>query len=194
MSRSTSHRKRSDSPLIIASLWRVLPGVTGLVLLMGFGACGEGETFLAPLTEEESRPIMAELQDRSFRQFDPSRDGNPRRGVILDFLGDRVGLWAQFAADGRAIHEWEIVSEDFQLQGNPDGSQVRILFNQATAEQHLPSGCDDCIDWAGMSISVKDVFEPDRISFKLADPRGALPLPFPVFESWTDFQEDEYFE
>ena len=33
-----------------------------------------------------------------------------------------------------------------------------------------------------------------EISVKINDPEDNLPSPFPVFNSWTKFQEDEYFE
>ena len=32
------------------------------------------------------------------------------------------------------------------------------------------------------------------MSFRLNDPNGILPDPFPVFGSWTRFQEDIYYE
>ena len=40
----------------------------------------------------------------------------------------------------------------------------------------------------GVSVSVRNVFDPDRIAFRLNDPDGVLPLPFPVFARWTEFR------
>ena len=115
--------------------------------------------------------------------------------MIVYFTGEnRVSVWAQFAADDRAIHEWEVVSEDFQLTGNADGSEVTVVLGQAGSERLFPSVCRDCIDATGVSIGIRDVFDPDRTAFRMADPEGVLPVPFSVFESWTDFEEDEYFE
>ena len=42
-----------------------------------------------PVSGEEEARIKDELHDRSFRQFEPSRDGSPRKGVILDFFRAR---------------------------------------------------------------------------------------------------------
>ena len=165
-----------------------------LVTVWGLSGCGEGSDS-TPLDADRSQVIKGELEGRSFRQFDPSRDGSPRKAVILDFSGEsRVSVWAQFAEDDRAIHEWEIVSEDFQLTGSADGSKVTVLLGQSTSERLLPSPCRHCIDATGVSVGIRDVFDPDRIAFRITDPEGVLPLPFPVFESWTDFVEDEYFE
>ncbi len=173
----------------------VVLGTIVLVLGLVLTACGGSDHPVSRLGEGETQRIMMELEDRSFRQFNPSRDASPRRGVILDFFGgNRVSLWAQFAADDRAIHEWEIVSQDFYIEGDADGSQVTIRFNQATTEQSLPTRCQDCVETTGLSVGIRNVFDPDRISFKLNDPESVLPLPFPVFESWTNFREDEYFE
>ncbi len=46
--------------------------------------------------------VREELEGRSFRQFQPSKDGSPRKAVILDFSSG-IGLWAQYAQDGHAI-------------------------------------------------------------------------------------------
>lgn len=165
-----------------------------LISVWGLSGCGEG-TADTPLDAGQSQLIKEELRGRSFRQFDPSRDGSPRKAVILDFSGEgRVAVWAQFAEGERAIHEWEIVSEDFGLTGNADGSKVTVVLGPSRSERLLPSPCRDCIDATGVSIGIRDVYDPDRIAFRITDAEGVLPSPFPVFESWTDFEEDEYFE
>ncbi|MDE0121729.1 MAG: hypothetical protein OXS33_08355 [bacterium] len=168
--------------------------MTALVTGWTLYGCG-GDPPDTPLDAGESRVIVGELGGRSFRQFDPSRDGSPRKAVILDFSGEgRVSLWAQYAEGERAIHEWEIVSEEFGISGNADGSEVTVVLGRSRSERLLPSRCRDCIDATGVSIGIRDVFDPDRIAFRITDAEGVLPLPFPVFESWTDFEEDEYFE
>ena len=50
------------------------------------------------------------------------------------------------------------------------------------------------IETAGISISIRNLFNSEKIQFKLNDPDSSLPTPFPVFESWTSFSEDEHFE
>lgn len=89
-----------------------------VVFLLAFAACSGSGDALTPLDEGQAERIIIEVRGRSFRQIDPSKDGNPRKGVIIDFFGEnRIGLGAQFADVGRAIQEWEIVSEDFELAG-----------------------------------------------------------------------------
>ncbi len=58
--------------------------------------------------------------------------------------------------------------------------------------QQFPTECVACIDVTSVSVSVRNVFDPDRIAFRLNDPDGVLPLPFPVFAQWTEFREDEW--
>lgn len=155
-------------------------------------SCGS-DTPAQPVTGEEEYRIKAELKDRSFRQFEPSKDASLRKGVIVDFFGP-VNVWAQYAEGDRAVNEWEIASDDYSIERRGDSSEITIYLDQPTSMQTLPNRCDDCIPTAGLSISIRDVFDRDSISFKLNDPNGNLPPPFPVFGSWTRFSEDEYME
>ena len=59
---------------------------------------------LLPVDSDEAQLVKAELEDRSFRQFDPSKDANKRKAVILDFF-DGVRLWAQYAEGNTALSE-----------------------------------------------------------------------------------------
>ena len=45
-----------------------------------------------------------------------------------------------------------------------------------------------------MSVSVRDFLRREAIAFRLNDPGGVLPSPFPVFDTWTRFIEDEIVE
>ena len=133
---------------------------------------------------------LAELHDRSFRKFDPDVEASPRRGVILQFSADgRISLWAQYAQDGHAIHEWEIVSRDHIVERS--GNELVIQLNAPGSTRQFPDPCADCIATRNVSIRVRNVAEKERIAFRLDDPDGVLPSPFPVFESWTRFSEDE---
>ncbi len=58
--------------------------------------------------------------------------------------------------------------------------------------QTLPTKCTDCISAAGVSVSVRNVLSSTNIEFKVNDPDSVLPSPFPVFDSWTRFEEDVY--
>ena len=169
------------------ALWFV-----AILSLFALLSCGS-ETPAQPVTGEKEERIKAELKDRSFRQFEPSRDESPRKGVILDFVGP-ISVWAQYAEGDRAVNEWEIASDSYRIEQRGGSSEITIYLDQPRSMQTLPDRCDDCIPTAGLSISVRDVFDRDRISFKLNDPNGSLPSPFPVFGSWTRFSEDEYME
>ena len=132
-----------------------------------------------------------ELADRSFRQFEPHVDGDPRKGVILDFFGP-LSLWAQYARGGHAVNEWEIVADDYRVERAGSGQMVTLYPVAPRTLQRLPTECSACIDVTGVSVSVRNVFDPDRIVFRLNDPDGVLPLPFPAFAQWTEFREDEW--
>ncbi len=146
-----------------------------------------------PLSEGEEARIKAELAGRSFRQFEPHVDGNPRRGVIVDFTSG-LSLWAQYAEDGHAVNEWEISAEDYRVQGAADGSEITVQFLDPASRQQFPEECEGCIETTGVSVSIRDAFDEGRIRFRINDPDAVLPLPFPVFGSWTEFREDEYFD
>ena len=170
------------------AITRVTERALTLAIALAAPACSSEGTF-APVTETEAAEIRAALAGRSFRQFDPSVDGSPRKGVVLDFH-DGLGLWAQYSEGNHAIDEWEITSSEYRIEQS--SSEMRLHFTAPTSRRILATPCDDCIPDAGISISIQDVFEEDRIRFKLNDPDRVLPSPFPVFTSWTRFREDEF--
>lgn len=163
-----------------------------LIAIFIASSCGYEGVF-QPVSESAEDEIKTALKDRSFRQFDPDRDASLRRGVILDFF-DGINLWAQYAEGEHAINEWEIFAADYRMEQKENGSEIKIYFNEPRSERILPTRCEDCIETSGISISVRDVFDSEKISFKLNDPDESLPSPFPVFKSWTKFREDEYFD
>ncbi len=150
---------------------------------------------LEPVGSEEEERVKSELKDRSFRQFDPSKDADKRKGIILDFFDDSdkiISLWAQYSEGDTALKEWEILAQDYQVE--KAGSEYRIYFEEQRSHQNLPTECDNCIETSGISISIRNLFDSKKMQFKLNDPDGSLPAPFPVFKSWTRFNEDEYFD
>ena len=162
-----------------------------LVSLMALTSCGASDSNgQSSLDEPETERIAAELEGRSFRQFDPSVDASPRKAIVLSFFG-QISLWAQYAKDGLAVNEWEITAKDYRIENDGDNSEVTIYFNEPSAVQELPTKCGNCIQTSGFSISIRNVFDDEKIRFKLNDPDNVLPLPFPVFKSWTKFREDE---
>ena len=182
-----------------ARLLRIVPPITLFVLAMTFVGCDLGNSVHVPPEIQESSTegiedrILKELEDRSFRQFEPSVDASPRKGVVLNFSG-RVGVWAQYSVANRAINEWEIVATDHRIEWNDSFSEVTVHFDEPQFLQILPTECDDCIQVTGFSLSIRDLFNSEKISFKLNAPGDVLPPPFPIFTSWTRFREDEYFE
>ncbi len=161
-----------------------------LTLMLGL-AISCSATMPRPLPEAEEARLKEELNDRSFRQFEPSRDADPRKGVILEFF-DGITLWAQYAEGEYAVWEWEISAQDFRILSSGD-AEYELIFVKPRSRQEIPMECENCIDVPEVSVSVRNV-EEGMISFKLNDPEGNLPLPFPVFDGWTRFEEDEYFE
>ncbi len=146
---------------------------------------------LQPISSEEEQKVKAELDDRSFRQFDPSKDAEKRKAVILDFFNG-VSLWAQYAEGPYAINEWEILADDYRVE--KAGSEYRIYFEAPRSQQILPTECENCVETTGISISIQNPFDSEKIRFKLNIDNDNFPRPFPIFESWTKFNEDEYFE
>lgn len=148
-----------------------------------------------PIDSEEEDMVKNELLDRSFRQFAPSRDALKRKGAILDFFdNDRqvISLWAQYAEGDTALNEWEIIAADYRVEKG--GSEYRLYFESPSSHQNLPNQCENCIEHEGMSISVRNLFDKEKIEFRINDPEDSLPIPFPVFNTWTKFNEDEYFD
>ena len=160
-----------------------------LVLMVACTGTEEGE----PASADEEAQVKAALQDRSFRQFDPSVGASPRKGIVLDFF-DGLIVWAQYAEDETAINEWEVASSDFEVEKHGDLSEVTLHFLNPRALQKLPTECDDCLEPTGFSVSVRNVLDDEGIQFKLNFGAGSLPSPIPVFDEWTEFSEDVLME
>ena len=177
----------------------ILDGLALVVIAaaMALAGCGDdsrpadGEP-LEPVDRQVLELAAAELEGRSFRQFEPSVDATRRKGVILDFH-DGIRVWAQYAEDGYAIEEWEIRADSYRVESTADGPGIVLILEGVTSERQFPDRCSDCIPAAGVSVSVRDVLDSDRIAFRIDDPNNVLPSPFPVFDSWTRFSEDEIF-
>ena len=173
-------------------IYAALMSIGFVLTLFIWSSCGEGP--FHPVSETEEAEIKMVLKNRSFRQFDPDDiDASPRKAVVLDFF-DGIRLWAQYAEGNRAINEWEIFAADYRIEKAEDDSEIKIYFTEPSSERTLPTRCEDCIETSEISISIRDVFNSEKISFKLNNPDDRLPSPFPVFKSWTKFREDEYFD
>ena len=133
------------------------------------------------------------LEDRSFRQFEPSVNSSSRKGVVIDFFGG-VMVWAQYAEGGYALNEWEVSAADYRVEKHGDVSEVTIHPVNPRASQGLPTKCNDCIEPSSLSISIRTVLDSESISFRLNYPDDVFPLPLPLFDTWTGFREDEIME
>ena len=179
------------------NLWNRIVAVNTLsafLIIVSFCLVSCGNP-LVPVDSEEEEKVKSELKDRSFRQFAPSKGALKRKGVILDFFdseGKTISLWSQYAEGDTAINEWEIFANDYKIEKG--GSEYRLYFNSPNSHQNLPNKCDNCIETTDISISIRNLFNSNRIEFRVNDPKDILPSPFPVFTSWTRFSEDEYFD
>ena len=173
-------------------IYAVLMSIGIVFILLIWSSCGAGP--FHPVSEMKEEEIKMALEDRSFRQFDPDDiDASPRQAVILDFFNG-IELWAQYAEGKYAINEWKIFAADYRIEKAENGSEIKIYFVEPSSMRTLPDPCENCIETSGISVSIRDVFDSEKISFKLNDPDKRLPSPFPVFKSWTRFREDEYFD
>ena len=145
---------------------------------------------LCRLTKQRKKRIKAELDGRSFRQFEPSVDASLRKGVALNFF-DEVSLWAQYAEGDQAVDKWEILADDYRVERAGDSSEFTIYFSEPTSVQEFPAKCRNCIPTSGFSISVRNGFDEEKIEFRLNDRENGFPRLFTIFESWTEFREDE---
>lgn len=165
-------------------------------------ACGDSKptepvmpVIVMPVIDQEAERVKSELRGRSFRRFDPSRDASERKAVILDFFErgvQTISLWAQFARDDEALAEWEVTATDYRVEKS--GSEYTLIPVEPASMRTLPSRCEECITVSGLSISVRNLFNGGNIQFKLNSGGNRLPSPFPVFEEWSTWSEDEYLE
>ena len=172
-----------------------------LSALLFASSCGSDGPF-QPAGEAEEERIKDALDNRSFRLLLPSKDASPRKAVVLDFF-DGIRVWAQYSENRHAVSEWEIAAQDYRVLKIGNSSRIgrgghnpeyMIYLDNPTFTQQFPTACEDCIDVSDFSVSIRSPFDSNRISFKLNNPSRNLPPPFPLFESWTRFKEDEYID
>ena len=189
---SLENKRRTKRGYLSGQLYAGLASIFLVFALLIWSACGE--VSFQPIGAVGTDEIKMALEGRSFRQFDPYNiNANPRKAVVLDFFNG-ISLWAQYSKDKHAINEWGIFAADYRVERTGNGSEINIYFNKPVSERIFPSQCKNCIETSGISISIRNVFDTEKISFKLNDPNNSLPSPFPVFKSWTKFREDVYFD
>lgn len=102
-----------------------------------------------PVGKYPAAAIKVELKNRSFRQFDPHIDGNPRKAVVLDFFRPFF-LWAQYSEDGWATDEWGIDAGDYRVESGGSATVVTLYPVTPQTWRGLPTECNDCIDVTGL--------------------------------------------
>ena len=166
----------------------------GLLAVSACGDSGPTEPVL-PAIEREAQRVKSELANRSFRRFHPSRDAPERKAVIIDFFASEnqaIGLWAQYGLNDTALAEWEVGAGDYSVKKS--GSAYTLVLIEPSSSRSLPAPCENCIPVSGLSISVRNLFNGGNIQFKLNNAGNRLPLPFPIFDEWSTWLEDEYFD
>ena len=148
----------------------------------------------APVVEEASKD-MEGLYGRSFRQFDPSRDADKRKAIVLDF-SETPSVWAQYSRDGVAVHEWEITAASIPwfVARVTRGKEVyyHMVVRYPTVTKTI-APTEEPLVLKEFNIYIRNVDDPDSIEFRLGQ-HIDLPTPFPVFRDWTRFIEDEKIE
>ena len=186
-------RWRAERRFLLIGLASTGAVVALWLLSLGAMSCGGSGTTVITLNSAEeanAEDIKKYLSGRSFRQFVPDKDASPRSAVVLDF-SNGLSLWAQYAEAGDAISEWEITAADYRMKSFGRKSPATLTPVLPDTHRFLPTECRDCIDAGGVTIEVRNVIDPAGIEFRVLDPHQMLPAPFPAFEAWTKFQEDE---
>lgn len=165
-------------------VWSLTPG------LLACGGPGGGTVVFSLNEDAHIEDVEEHLTGRLFRLFEPGKDADPRKAVVID-LSDGLRLWAQYAEGRRAISEWEIIAEEYWVKSLGSKSPATLIPVFPKSHQLLPTECRDCIDASGVIIEARNVFDPDRVEFRVHDPHRVLPSPFPIVGDWTRFQEDE---
>ena len=80
--------------------------------------------------------VREELEGRSFRQFQPSQDGSPRKAVILDFSSG-IWLWAQYSKDSYAVNKWETYADSYSIDGQAGDTIFTGFFEYSRAIRML---------------------------------------------------------
>lgn len=123
-----------------------------------------------------------------------------RRHQLLDAIqrasdsGERQAFASPVLPPSRAGHSHRGCTLEAQRVRGDHNDELTLTFIAPTSLQQFPDACAGCIDTSGVSISIRNVFGADGIRFRIDDPAGVLPWPFPVFGGWTRFGEDEYLD
>lgn len=173
---------------------RSIPAFGAFLLLVTVSACdnpvGHDDFTWRLVSLSQAAYVKAELKGRVFQQFDPSRTGDPRKSIVLDFHKG-LSVRAQHSEGGAPISDWKVHHDYYWIEKAHGHPVYRFDFRKPTVERLVPEPKDslDVPDVTGLIVLVRDYFKEDEIQFALADSVGHLPPPFPVFAAWTRFME-----
>ena len=173
---------------------RSIPAFGAFLLLLTVSACDNpvdiGDFTWTLVSQQQAAAVKAELKGRVFQQFYPSRTGDPRKSVVLDFHKG-LSVRAQHLEGGVPTSDWKAYQDFYWIEKAHGHPVYRFDLRNPTVERLVPEPKDrlDVPDVAGLSVLVRDYFKEDEIQFALADSAGHLPPPFPVFADWTRFME-----
>lgn len=143
------------------------------------------------LSAEHMALLKQELSGRSFRRLIPSIDADQRTAVILDFhQGMRIQV--QLSEERISVFECEFGTEAMQAEAGPSASGVTLLFaGTANIHDDISINCESRDRLEAVSVSIRNLFDRDRMRFRLNDPHQALPAQFLILGSWAEYPEDE---
>lgn len=140
---------------------------------------------------EEAAQVSAHLKSRVFWQRDGPGDARSLKRIVIDFR-DGLSVEARHSVGGEVVDEWKVFQNDYYWIERAHGHPIyRFDFTRPTVERLVPEDGGDPVDPEGLMILVRDYGRNEEIRFALQDSAGALPSPFPVFERWTRFVEDD---
>lgn len=99
----------------------------------------------------------------------------------------------KYSERGRALGEWELVSSDYRIE-QAGGGLIVTNHPPRRARNAAPCRCRDCAGSSGVPVAIQNVLDADRIRFRVDDLQRRSPPPFPVFRSWTRFEEDIHYD
>ncbi|MCY3808267.1 MAG: hypothetical protein OXG58_02330 [Gemmatimonadetes bacterium] len=139
----------------------------------------------------EIQRLESTMNGRAFRQSDPSADAVHRKTVEIDFRRGELAVRARQLEGGQVVAEWSVSGPVYWIEKAVEDAIHKLHIRNGVVERTHPEECTDCIDVRGMSVLIHRYHLDDELRFALWDSIGHLPAPFPVFQSWTSFEEIE---
>ena len=91
------------------------------------------------------------------------------------------------------MNEWEIVADDYRVERAGYGQMATLYPVAPRTLQRLPTECSACINVGDVSVSVRNVFDPDRIAFRLTVVLLGWVVVIPKDDAVVSFLLDQFF-